>query len=185
MSDFELPNMVPVKLCGCDGDSGHEEFIEVDYQFPDGSTETLPALCPNSDLYPEELSYQFRPVVETLESDQKWTLDSYIVGLIREVRPGLYFYSFGDIDEIGERNFYIQSELEPVVDMLLEEWGPSARVWEIYFKDIGQNGYPEDYEPGTLVDITFFIPDGDAETHTVGISYNRENKELLQIFRSL
>jgi hypothetical protein len=106
-------------------------------------------------------------------------------GQIAEIRPELYFYSFGDIDEIGERNFYIQGGLESVVDMLLEEWGPEAPTWEVFFKSIGQNGYPEDYEPGTLVDATFFFPNSDAETLTVGISYNMENKELLQIFRSL
>ena len=186
MSDIDSAlNMVEIKLCGCDGELDHNDFPEIEYTFPDGSTELLPVLCLENEIYPEDLYYEFNPVLKTLESDEEWTMFACYAGQIAEIRPGLFFYSFGDIDEIGERNFYIQGDLETVVDMLLEEWGPDAPAWEVFFKSIGQNGYPEDYEPGTLVDVTFFLPNNDSETLTVGISYNMENKELLQILRSL
>jgi hypothetical protein len=119
-------NLVSVKLCGCDGEKDHDEFPEGEYTFPDGTKEILPVLCLENEIYPEDLYYEFYPVLKTLESDEEWTMFACYAGQIAEIRPELYFYSFGDIDEIGERNFYIQGGLESVVDMLLEEWGPQA-----------------------------------------------------------
>ena len=178
-------NMVAIKVCECDGEKDHNEYPMSEYVLSDGSIEVLPELCLENELYPEDLYYEFRPVLKTLESDEEWTMFACYSGQIAEVRPGLYFYSFGDVDEIGERNFYIEGDLESIIDLLLEEWGPSAPDWESFFKTIGTNGYPEDYEPGTLVDAKYFFPHSDAESLTVGISFNTENKELRQILRSL
>lgn len=176
-------NMVPVKLCDCDGELDHIEFPESQYIFPDGSVEVLPNLCFVNELYPEDLYDEFRPVLKTLESDEEWTMFACYSGQIAEIRPGLYFYSFGDVDEIGERNFYIQAKLESVVEMLLEEWGPSAPDWQTFFRTIGETGYPEGYEPGTLVDAKLFFPHSNEESLTVGISYDVEDKNLHKILK--
>ena len=178
-------NMVEIKLCGCDGENDHIQYPESQYTFPDGTIEILPDLCLENEIYPEDLYYEFHPVLKTLESDEEWTIFECYSGQIAEVRPGLYFYSFGDVDEIGERNFYIQGDLESVIDMLLEEWGPDAPDWEKFFKSIGTSGYPDGYEPGSMVDSAFFFPLGDAETLSVGFTYDTENRELQQIFRAL
>ena len=178
-------NMVEIRHCGCDGEMQHNEYPEREYTFADGSTEYLPELCRENGIYPEGIYFEFSPVLKTLESDEEWTMFSCYAGQIAEIRPGLYFYSFGDVDEIGERNFYIQGDLALIIDMLLDEWGPDAPPWRVFFKSIGISGYPEGYQPDTLVSATSFFPSTDAKTLKVGISYNRENKELLQILRSL
>ena len=181
----EPDNMVSIRLCTCGGEQGHSEFITVDYAFPDGSTENLPALCFENDLYSADLYHQFRSVLKTLESDENWTMDSYFAGVISEVRPGLYFYSFGDVDEIGERNFFIKSDLRSVVHMLLHEWGPSCSRWEALLRNVGSRGYPGGYEPGRIVNLSVFMPNKGEETLSIGFSYNMEHKELHEILKAI
>ena len=185
-NELEEPdNMVSIRLCKCEGEPEHSEFINVDYAFPDGSTENLPALCLENELYPADLYHQFRPVLKTFESDENWTMNSYFAGVISEVHPGLYFYSFGDVDEIGERNFFIKSDLKSVVRMLLREWGPSASRWEALLRNVGSRGYPGGYEPGTIVNLSVFMPNTGEETLTIGFAYNMEHKELHEILKAL
>ena len=185
-NELEEPdNMVSIRLCKCGGEPEHSEFINVDYAFPDGSTENLPTLCFENELYPADLEHQFRPILKTLESDENWTMNSYFAGVISEVRPGLYFYSFGDVDEIGERNFFIKSDLRSAVHMLLREWGPSCSRWESLLRNAGSRGYPGGYEPGTIVNLNVFMPHTGEETLTIGFAYNMEHKELHQILREL
>jgi hypothetical protein len=181
----EPDNMVSIRLCKCGGEPEHTEFINADYAFPDGSIENLPTLCFENELYPADLDHQFRPILKTLESDENWTMNSYFAGVIAQVRPGLYFYSFGDVDEIGERNFFIKSDLRSVVHMLLREWGPSASRWEALLRNVGSRGYPGGYEPGTTVNLSVLMPNTGEETLTIGFSYNMEHKELHEILREL
>jgi hypothetical protein len=107
------------------------------------------------------------------------------MGLIAEVRPGLYFYTFGDIDEIGERNFFIKGDLNELIRMLLREWGPSKARWTNLLRFVGSSGYPKGYDPGTIVNINEFFPNSGEETLTLGFSYNMENKELHKIMKEL
>jgi hypothetical protein len=185
-NELEEPdNMVSIRLCKCGGDPEHSEFIQDEYLFPDGSIEKLPMICFENELYPADLYHQFRPVLKTLESDENWTMYSYFQGLIAEVRPGLYFYTFGDVDEIGERNFFIKSDLRSVVRMLIQEWGPSSSRWEALLRNVGSRGYPGGYEPGTIVNLSVFMPNTGEENLTIGFAYNMENKELHKILREL
>ena len=181
----EPDNLVSVRLCKCLGEYEHSEFIEYDYPFPDGSIEKLPMICFENELYPADLYHQFRPVLKTLESDENWTMNSYFQGLVAEVRPGIYFYSFGDVDEIGERNFFIKSDLKSVIFMLLREWGTSSSRWAALLRNVGSRGYPGGYEPGTIVNLSVFMPNTGEETLTIGFAYNMENKELHKILREL
>ena len=179
-------NQVAVKPCKCAGDSEHFEFSSEDYLFPDGSKENLPVFCIENELYPDELYREFQPILETAESDENWTMYSVFVGLVAEVRPGLYFYRFSDLDEIGECNFYIKCDLKTVIHMLLCEWGQSkSKKWQTLFRKVATHGYPNGYEPGTMVKFSEFFPDTDEQTLTIGFSYDKENRELHQIMREL
>ena len=110
---------------------------------------------------------------------------SIAAGLIAEMRPGLYFYSFGDVDEIGECNFFIKSDLKSIIDVLIREWGPSGSRWAALLRNVCFNGYPKGYEPGAIVNLSEFFPDTGEETLSLGLSYNRENNELNQIMKEL
>lgn len=178
-------NIVAVRMCKCEESDEHEEFCVSEYIFPDGSKEVLNDLNFENERFPEDLYYQFRPILKTLESDENWTMNSYFVGLISEIRPGLYFYTFGDVDEIGERNFYIKGDLKSVVYMLMREWGPSKGRWQSLFNSVSKSGYPKGYEPGTLININQIFNNTNEETLTFGFAYNMESKELRQIFAEL
>lgn len=180
-----MDNKVAIRVCECDGARDHAEFLESSYQFPDGTIETLYDFCPENDQLAEELYHQYKPIIKTLITDENWTMFAYYAGQIAEVRPGLYFYSFGDLDEIGERNFYIKGDLESVIEMLLEEWGEEAPPWRKLFSTIATEGYPQGYAPESMVDAKTFFPTIDEPTLEVGISYNTENEELQRILRSL
>jgi hypothetical protein len=105
-------NLVSVNLCGCDGEKDHDEFPEGEYTFPDGTKETLPVLCLENEIYPEDLYYEFYPVLKTLESDEEWTMFACYAGQIAEVRPGLYFYSLCfSFETYGSRSIPIMYEL--------------------------------------------------------------------------
>ena len=98
-----------VKICPCNSETPHEEFIELEHHFPDGSFEMLPALCPENELLSSELYQIYKPVIKTLESNENWTNYACYAGVIAQIKTGLYFYSFGDTDEAGECNYYIKS----------------------------------------------------------------------------
>lgn len=174
-----------VKICPCEGSMEHARFELVDHLFPDGSSELLPTLCPENDLLSPDLFQQFKPILKTLESNINWTNYACYAGLIAEVSAGLYFYSFGDTDEVGESNFYIKSDLKPILDKLIGEWGPSAPPWREFLKSVGENGYPKGYQPGSMVDYQEFFPRLDEEGLTVGITYNTANSELNRLLKGL
>ncbi len=174
-----------VKLCPCDGSMGHARFEEVDHLFPDGSIVLLPTLCPENELLPSDLFQQYKPILKTLESNENWTNDACYAGLIAEVNSGLYFYSFGDVDEVGESNFYIKSELKIVLEALISDWGPSAPTWRQFLKSVGKNGYPKGYQPGSIVDYMELLPELSEEGLCVGFSYNTLNSELIGLLREL
>jgi hypothetical protein len=174
-----------VKICPCDGSIEHEKFEVVDHVFPDGSIELLPTLCPENDLLSSGLFQQYKPILKTLESNENWTNYACYAGLIAEITSGLYLYSFGDIDEVGESNFYIKSDLKPILDKLIAEWGLSEPPWREFLKSIGESGYPKGYQPGSMVEFQEFFPKLDDEGLTVGVSFNTANPELIRLLRGL
>ena len=145
---------VAINVCGCEGE--HEDFPIGTYKFSEIGDVELPDLCPNSDLSQNELT-QFDLLLETTEENQNWTLYSVYCGRIARVQENLYFYSFGDIDEIGESNFYISGSLGEVVEYLLSEWGELAPDWRGLFKAWAVNGIPEDYDSSELNSWTYFF----------------------------
>jgi hypothetical protein len=185
MEVSESSNKVAIKLCNCGGESEHDEFYKKDYLFPDGTIENLPTFCTDNELYPDDLYHQFRPILKTIQADENWTMYSYYVGLVAEVRPGLYFYRFGDVDEIGESNFYVKSDLKTVIYMVLREWGTFNIWWQALLRNVGSNGYPEGYEPSSMFNLIDFFPNAEEKSLTLGFSYNMEKKELHQILREL
>jgi len=155
------------------------------YTFNDNTTEDLPVFCPENDLMREELFNQFDPVIQTFESNENWTMFSCYSGMIAEIKPGLFLYSFGDIDEVGEANFYVKSEIKELLDLLLTEWGPAAPPWREFLKSVGNSGYPENYEPGSMVDHKIFFPKLEEDGLLVGLIYNLEMTRLHQAMREL
>jgi hypothetical protein len=178
-------NQVALKPCECAGKSQHDEFSKEVYLFPDGSKENLPVFCIENELYPDELYNQFRPILKTLESDENWTMYTIFEGLVAEVRPGLYFYRFSDVDEIGECNFYIKCDLKTVIYVLLREWGQFKSQWQTLLQNVGSHGYPNGYDPGTMVNVSEFLSNTDEKTLTFGFSYDMEYGELHQVMREL
>ena len=174
-----------VKICPCNSETPHEEFIELEHHFPDGSVEMLPALCPENELLSSELYQIYKPVIKTLESNENWTNYACYAGVIAQIKTGLYFYSFGDTDEAGECNYYIKSELKPILENLISEWGPDAPQWRTFLKSVGENGYPKGYQPGSMVDHKELFPRLDEEGLSVGFSFNMENSELKAILKAL
>lgn len=175
---------VDVRLCACDGARTHEiEFA--DYTFPDGSVEILPLMCLENELLASEIYQRYRPVLKTLESNENWTMFACYSGMIAEIKPGLFFFSFGDIDEAGERNQYLKCEVPLLLELLLLEWGPSAPPWRDFLRTVGEKGLPIGYEPGSLVDHKTFFPQLDEDGLSVGMSYNLEMPELHVAMKSL
>ena len=184
MNRMSDQNSVDVRLCTCDGARTHELEHE-DYTFPDGSVEKLPLICPENELLATEIYQRYRPVLKTLESNENWTMFACYSGMIAEIEPGLYFFSFGDIDEAGEGNHYLKCEISSLLERLLEEWGPSAPPWRNFLHTVGEKGLPAGYEPGSLVDHKIFFPQLDEEGLSVGMSYNLEMPELRSAMKSL
>jgi hypothetical protein len=162
MSVGEL-NAVPVRLCTCDGARTHDlEFEE--YAFPDQTIEKLPIFCIENELLGLEVYEEFQPVLKTLESNANWTMFACYAGLIAKVSDGLFFYSFGDIDEAGENSFFVKSDISTLLGHLLDEWGPDAPSWR---------------------DHKVFFPQLDEEGLSVGMSYNYEMPDLHAALKSL
>ena len=184
MGRLEELNTVAVRLCTCDGERTHE-LESADYTFPDGYVERLPLICVENELLSTEVYQRFRPVLRTLESNENWTMFACYSGMIAEVLPGLYFYSFGDIDEAGEHNYFVKCEITSLLDILLEEWGTSGPPWRDFLRTVGERGLPAGYQPGSMVDPKLFFPQLDEEGLTVGMSYNYEMPELHAALRSI
>lgn len=179
------PIEVKVNVCNCEGTYQHGAFSMSEYVFPDGSTELLPELCAENDQVSSELFRQYKPILKTLESNENWTMFSCYSGMIAEISPGLYFYSFGDVDELGESNFYFKSQLSTILERLLSEWGELAPPWRDFLRSVGESGYPKDYEPGSMVDHKVFFPNLDEEGLSVGFTYNPEKEELINCLKTL
>jgi hypothetical protein len=174
-----------VKICPCTSETPHEDFQMLEHHFYDGSIELLPALCPENELLSSELYQKYRPILKTLESNENWSNYACYAGMIAEIKPGLYFYSFGDIDEAGENNFYLKSELKPILETLISDWSTVGPDWREFLKSIGVSDYPKGYQPGSMVDHKEFFPKLDEEGLTVGISFNMESSELRELLARL
>ena len=168
MIGYSEMNLSVVGICRCEGHRVHGFELET-HSFPDGTTENLPAMCPDNDLMRRELYKEFRPVLETLEANENWTVSTCYSGMIAEIKPGLFLYSFGDLDEIGEENFYVKTDLAVLLDSLINEWGTEAPRWREFLKRTGSNGLPSGYEPASMVDHKIFFPQFEGEGLIVGV----------------
>ena len=179
---------IPIRVCGCAGE--HDNFPFSIYNFEEIGKVELPELCPNSDLSQNELT-QFELLIETTEENRNWALYAPYSGRVARIQKNLYFYSFGDTDEIGESNFYICGTLGDVIEELLTEWGTSAPDWRDLFKRWGRNGIPEEYDSSTLSNWTmlFTNPDPgivkDLEGLEVALYLNLEDEELVRVLKKL
>lgn len=174
-----------VNICSCTPETPHEDFQLLEHNFSDGSVEILPALCPENGLLSSDLYQKYKPLLKTIESNENWSNYAYYAGLIAEIKPGLYLYSFGDIDEVGENNFYLKSDLKQILETLISDWGTDGPHWRTFLKSIGESGYPKEYEPGSMVDHKEFLPKLDEEGLTVGVSYNMESFDLMKVLKLL
>jgi hypothetical protein len=112
-------------------------------------------------------------------------------GQVARVEDNLYFYFFGDIDEIGESNFYIEGTLDEVIEYLLSEWGELAPDWRGLFKDWGTSGFPEGYDSDKLMAWRELFanpnPESVAELEGLEVSLflNLEDEELVRELKKL
>jgi hypothetical protein len=179
---------IAINVCDCDGT--HEDFPISVYSFNEAGEIELPDLCPNSDLTQNELT-QFDLLLETTEENQNWALYSVYRGHIARIQDNLYFYSFGDIDEVGESNFYIESSLEEVVEYLLAEWSELAPDWRGLFKAWATNGLPIGYDSSRLTSWAdlFTNPNpesvADLEGLEISLFLNLDDDELVSTLKKL
>ena len=173
---------IAINVCDCDG--MHEDFPISTYRFNEAGDIELPNLCPNSDLTQNELT-QFDLLLETTEENKNSTLYSVYVARVARIQENLYFSAFGDIDEIGESNFYISGSLGEVVEYLLSEWGELAPDWRGLFKNWAKDGIPRGYNSSSPRSWTelFLNPDPEVidnlECLEVSIYVNETDEELL------
>jgi len=179
---------VAINICDCEGE--HEDFPTSVYRFNEIGEVELPDLCPNSDFSQNELT-QFDLLIETTEENKNWTLYSVYMGRIARIQEDLYFYTFGDIDEIGESNFYISGSLREVVEYLLSEWGELAPDWRGLFKKWTTDGVPRGYDSNQLSiwSDLFLNPDpeivNDLEGLEVALYLDIEDEELVSELKKL
>ena len=179
---------IAINICDCEGE--HEDFPTSVYRFSEIGEVELPDLCPNSDLSQNELT-QFDLLIETTEENKNWTLYSVYMGRIARIQENLYFYTFGDLDEIGESNFYISGSLREAVEYLLSEWGELAPDWRGLFKKWTTEGIPASYDSSSLRSWTelFLNPDpeivNDLEGLEVALHLNIEDEELVSELKKL
>jgi len=184
----EFMQKIAINVCDCDG--MHEDFPISIYRFIEAGDIALPDLCPNSDLTQNEIT-QFDLLIETTEENQNSTLYSVYRGHVARVQDNLYFYSFGDIDEIGESNFYVEGTIDEVIDYLLSEWGELAPDWRGLFKNWAENGYPENYDSSKLLPWTKVFTKSDPELIAdlegleVSLFLNLEDNELIRSIKKL
>ena len=179
---------IAINLCDCDGT--HEDFPISTYRFNESGEIELPDLCPNSDLTQSELT-RFELLIETSEENQNSILYSVYRGYVASIQDNLYFYSFGDIDEVGESNFYIEGALEEIVEYLLSEWGELAPDWRGLFKYWGTSGLPKGYDSNELMSWTELFANpkpesvADLEGLEVSLFLNLEDEELVRELKKL
>lgn len=184
MSNYLNLNLSTIQICDCEGQRTHN-FEKAVHVFSDESVEYLPIFCPDNDLSKTELFQMYRPLLQTFEANENWTMFTCYSGMIAEISSGLYMYSFGDIDEIGESNFYVKEDLNVILDKLLSEWGELAPPWRSLFRSVSESGYPKNYEPGTMVDHKVLFPNLDEPNLKVGLYFESENLEFLKALRGL
>jgi hypothetical protein len=179
---------IAINVCDCDG--MHEDFPISTYRFIEAGDIALPDLCPNSDLTQNEIT-QFDLLIETTEENQNSTLYSVYRGHVARVQDNLYFYSFGDIDEIGESNFYVEGSLGEIVEDLLSEWGELAPDWRALFKKWATHGIPAGYDSSSLRSWTdlFANPEpelvNDLEGLQVALFLNLDDEDLARELKKL
>ena len=184
MSNYFNLNSSAIQICDCEGRRTHN-FEEANHVFSDGSVEILPMLCPDNDLLRTELFQKFLPLLQTFEANENWTMFACYSGMIAEISSGLYMYSFGDIDEIGESNFYVKEDLNVILEILLSEWGELAPPWRNLFRSVSESGYPKNYEPGSMVDHKVLFPTLEESGLTVGFYFENNNLELLEALEKI
>ena len=180
---------LPINVCYCDGH--HKNFPIGEYRFDVLGTISLPELCPNSDLGPNQL-LNFESLLETTTFNINWTFQSLWVGQIKRVQKDLYFYSYRDLDETGDLNFYVNGSLMEVVECFLSEWNSdSSPDWRKLFKDWAVNGIPEDYDSSKLTAWTDLIKNPkpglitELEGLEISVFMNLADSELLTALKKL
>jgi hypothetical protein len=168
--------MEKIALVVCDCTENHSEFPETHYTFPNLGVIDLPYLCLSSGLTADELSKRFNNLIKVHISNTDATNYSIYMAQISRIEKNLYFYSLGDVDEIGENNFYIKGELTTVVNELIAELGEIGsemskflknqtlrsnsttfndgliRPWKVYFGEI-KNNLSDDLELGIYCNL--------------------------------
>ena len=110
--------MMKVELKNCFLEEEHEHAIPYleTYQWEDGSTSQLPACCINSDLgiseFPSSIKRLIR--VDTTNTESQMVSGIYSTELM-EVDKGLFFTSFGDIDEAPTDCYFIKGTISEVL----------------------------------------------------------------------
>ena len=127
--------MEKIALAICDCTGIHSDFPETRYAFPNLDVFNLPCLCPSSDLTADELSKRFNNLIKVSICNTNATNYSFYCGQISRIEKNLYFYSFGDVDEVGENNFYIEGKLSDVVAELISELGEIGSEINEFFKN--------------------------------------------------
>ena len=106
--------MMKVELKNCFLEEEHEHAIPYleTYQWEDGSTSQLPACCINSDLrineFPSSIKRLIR--VDTTNTESQMVSGIYSTELM-EVDKGLFFTSFGDIDEAPTDCYFVKGTI--------------------------------------------------------------------------
>ena len=106
--------MMKVELKNCFLEEEHEHAIPYleTYQWEDDSTSQLPACCVNSDLrineFPSSIKRLIR--VDTTNTESQMVSGIYSTELI-EVDKGIFFTSFGDIDEAPTNCYFIKGTI--------------------------------------------------------------------------
>ena len=179
---------IAINVCNCDGT--HEDFPISFYRFNEAGDIELPDLCPNSDLTQSELT-QFQLILELTEANENWILNEIYRGRVARIHNNLYFYTFGDIDEVGDSNFYIEGTLAEVVEYFLSQMGEFGPDWRGLFKAWATNGLPKGYDSSKLSPWTDLFTHRDPETVAdlegleVSVFLNLNDDELVNTLKKL
>ena len=107
-----------VELKNCLLKEDHEHAIPYleTYQWEDGSKSELPACCVNSDLGIDEFPSSIKRLirVDTTNTESQMVSGIYSTELM-EVDKGLFFTSFGDIDEAPTDCYFIKGTISEVL----------------------------------------------------------------------
>ena len=103
---------VELKNCFLEEEHEHEiPYLET-YQWEDGSKSEIPACCVNSDLGIDEFPSSIKRLirVDTTNTESQMVSGIYSTELM-EVDKGLFFTSFGDIDEAPTDCYFIKGTI--------------------------------------------------------------------------